>query len=166
MADKSYPAWQLDQTWRDRLTGQRCELCELIKSDPVENSEGFKVADLRVTRWMLGRNQYIRGYSVLVLKHHATELFEISSKLRAEFIEDIATASEALQHLLFPIKINQEIQGNVIPHLHCHIKPRFSTDRPGHARIFQDAGRVVLTNDAYQEMIGQLQESIGESPSP
>ncbi|PAQ07665.1 HIT family protein [Mesorhizobium temperatum] len=161
MTDDRQAEWKLDQKWHDRVTGAACELCTLLEADTAVSLEGHKVADLRVSRWILGQNQYIRGYSILVLSSHAVELFELEKEVRGQFVDDIADASQALQRVLSPIKINLEIQGNVVPHLHCHIKPRFLVDRPGHARIFQNAGKIVLPDEDYQSMVSQLRDHIG-----
>ena len=156
----SEQGWNLDQIWRDRISGVSCELCSVIGADSATSSEGYKVADLRVSRWILGRNQYIRGYSLLVLNTHAIELHDLVRPVRERFVEDIALAGATLNRVLSPIKINIEMQGNVIPHLHCHIKPRFLTDRPGHARIFQNGGRVELLDSEYSQMVLSLREAI------
>lgn len=129
--------WNLGARWQARIAGTECEFCawdaHTSASYPVE------VARLRVSRWYLGANQYVQGYSVLVLDRHAIELYDLSVDVRQAFTEDIADAARALDEILKPIKMNIELQGNVIPHLHCHLKPRFAYDRPAHARIFQDA---------------------------
>jgi diadenosine tetraphosphate (Ap4A) HIT family hydrolase len=52
------------------------------------------------------------------------------------------------------------MQGNVIPHLHCHIKPRFDSDRPGHARIFQDQEVRLLEEDDYNARVTALRENL------
>jgi len=36
--------------------------------------------------------------------------------------------AKALSDLLSPVKMNYEIHGNTIPHLHVHLYPRFSDD--------------------------------------
>lgn len=129
--------WKLDAQWQARIDGTDCEFCKWERrtsaSYPVE------IARLRASRWYLGANQYIRGYSVLVLDHHAIELHDLSPEMRLAFTEDVADAARATARALEPIKMNIEMQGNVVPHLHAHLKPRFSQDRPAHARIFQDA---------------------------
>jgi diadenosine tetraphosphate (Ap4A) HIT family hydrolase len=129
--------WNLDARWQARIDGTDCEFCKWDQTTgahyPVE------IARLRASRWLLGANQYIRGYSVLMLDRHAIELHDLSPDLRQAFTEDIADAARASARVLDPIKMNIEMQGNVVPHLHCHLKPRFPDDRPGHARIFQGA---------------------------
>ena len=37
-------------------------------------------------------------------------------------------AARALAKLLKPIKLNYQISGNTIPHLHMHLFPRFAED--------------------------------------
>ena len=135
--------WILDERWQSRLTGRDCEFCH--DNDSPDSTHGSVVRELRVSRWVLGSNQYIRGYSILILKHHAIEFCDLDPHVRHDFSEDIADASRALVSVLRPIKLNLEMQGNVVPHLHCHIKPRFETDRPGHTRIFQDAEHIEAT---------------------
>lgn len=129
--------WNLDARWEARISGTSCEFCRWDEATRV--TYPVEVARLRVSRWFLGANQYVRGYSVLVLDRHAVELYDLDTAVRQALTEDMADAGQALGRVLKPIKMNVEILGNVIPHLHCHLKPRHHHDRPGHARIFQDA---------------------------
>jgi ATP adenylyltransferase len=151
--------WRIDEEWQDRVSGHACAFCSRIGMQ----GHGIEVMDLRVSRWMLGRNQYVRGYSILILNFHAIELFELTAQDRGDFIDDIAQASSALHTLLSPIKINIEMQGNVIPHLHCHIKPRFASDRPGHARIYQDQETRLLPEEDYAAIAASLREVASRS---
>ncbi|MGI6247731.1 MAG: HIT family protein [Pseudochelatococcus sp.] len=104
------------------------------------------------------KNKYIKVYSILVLAEHKIELFELDRETRHQFINDISDVSRILNDTLSPIKINVEMQGNVVPHLHCHVKPRFETDTPGHARIFQGAGTAILPAAEFSAMRDELRE--------
>jgi diadenosine tetraphosphate (Ap4A) HIT family hydrolase len=148
--------WSIDADWQDRVSGRSCAFCATAGAQ----IHGVKVADLRVSQWLLGRNQYVRGYSILILKFHAVELFTLSLQDRQDFVEDIAQASRALYTVCAPIKLNIEMQGNVIPHLHCHIKPRYVSDRPGHARIFQDQEVRFLQEEDYKTFVTRLREAL------
>jgi diadenosine tetraphosphate (Ap4A) HIT family hydrolase len=147
--------WNIDQTWSDRVSGKSCQLCHELKRGN-ETSMGLVVADMRASRWILAKNQYIRGYSILVLAQHKVELFELDRETRHQFMDDVSDVARILNEKLSPIKINLEMQGNVVPHLHCHLKPRFETDTPGHARIFQNAGSVVLPHEEFSVMRSEL----------
>lgn len=64
----------------------------------------------------------------MVGKHHVVEPYELPSAERASFWEEAMLAARVLAELFRPIKMNYEIHGNVIPHLHLHLYPRFPDD--------------------------------------
>jgi len=131
---------------------------EIAAIYPVE------VARLRVSRWLLGANQYVRGYGVLVLDRHAIELHDLSIEIRQAFTEDIADAGRAIGRILNPIKMNLELLGNAVPHLHCHLKPRYPDDLSGHARIFHDAQRAQLPLADLVQLATKLRGQLPASP--
>jgi diadenosine tetraphosphate (Ap4A) HIT family hydrolase len=50
---------------------------------------------------------------------------------RAAFWEDAMQAAQVLAGMLQPVKMNYEIHGNTIPHLHMHLYPRMPSDFGG-----------------------------------
>lgn len=146
--------WNLDARWEGRISGTSCEFCRW--DEAMRATYPVEVARLRVSRWFLGANQYVRGYSVLVLDRHAVELYDLDTAVRQALTEDMADAGQALGRVLKPIKMNFELLGNVIPHLHCHLKPRHYYDRPGHARIFQDAQRWQVPLQQLEQLAAEL----------
>jgi len=46
----------------------------------------------------------------------------------AAFMRDLRKASKALSQVTGAVKLNFEIHGNTIPHLHVHIYPRYLGD--------------------------------------
>lgn len=71
----------------------------------------------------------VRGYVCLVLRRHAIEFHDLSESEGAAFMRDIRRLSGALQAVTRAIKLNYEVHGNTIPHLHMHFYPRFPGDR-------------------------------------
>ncbi|PWT75060.1 MAG: hypothetical protein C5B60_05880, partial [Chloroflexi bacterium] len=41
------------------------------------------------------------------------------------FFSDMMRVGKALEQTFNAVKLNFEILGNAVPHLHCHIKPRY-----------------------------------------
>jgi diadenosine tetraphosphate (Ap4A) HIT family hydrolase len=68
------------------------------------------------------------GYVCVVSKRHVVEPFELRGVERAGFWEETLRAAEAVNRLFRPMKINYEIHGNTIPHLHVHLFPRYAGD--------------------------------------
>lgn len=76
---------------------------------------------------VLGQWQYYTGYCVLVAREHATELSQLGPA-RAAFLDEMSTLAAAIEACFRPLKLNYELLGNQVPHLHWHIFPRTITD--------------------------------------
>lgn len=81
---------------------------------------------------VLGPWQFFTGYCVLVSRDHATELSQLGSH-RAAFLDEMATLAAAIESCFRPHKLNYELLGNQVPHLHWHLFPR-SADDPDRLR--------------------------------
>ena len=100
-----------------------CDACLGRWPDP-----GDRIADLGATVAYLHVDQFFPGWTVLVLQHHATELFQLSREARSALIEELSRAAAALHAAFEPIKVNYAYLGNVLPHLHWHLIPRLVGD--------------------------------------
>jgi diadenosine tetraphosphate (Ap4A) HIT family hydrolase len=68
------------------------------------------------------------GYVCVVAKSHGPEPFDLGNDERATFWEDCVLVGRGLSGLLRPRKLNYEIHGNTIEHLHMHVYPRYVGD--------------------------------------
>ena len=76
----------------------------------------------------LNPDQFFKGYSFVTLKWHREELYDLSDNDRKSFLEDMSRIARALSDVFHPDKLNYELLGNGIPHLHWHLVPRYVTD--------------------------------------
>lgn len=70
----------------------------------------------------------MRGYVCLVLQQHAVELHDLDDAQAAAFLRDVRRVSRAVAELTGAVKLNYEVHGNVLPHLHMHVLPRYIGD--------------------------------------
>jgi diadenosine tetraphosphate (Ap4A) HIT family hydrolase len=77
---------------------------------------------------LLGPWQYYEGYCILVSKMHATELSQLSPSDRAAFLQELCVLARAIEEAFRPHKLNYELLGNEVPHLHWHVFPRYLHD--------------------------------------
>jgi diadenosine tetraphosphate (Ap4A) HIT family hydrolase len=70
----------------------------------------------------------IKGACHLTFKHHKIELYELNDEEALGFMRDIQKCAKALKNATNAIKVNYEIHGNTIPHLHVHLYPRYLDD--------------------------------------
>jgi diadenosine tetraphosphate (Ap4A) HIT family hydrolase len=68
------------------------------------------------------------GYVCVVAKRHVTEPFELDEPELTAFWTESMSIAAAVNELVQPSKMNYEIHGNTVPHLHLHLFPRFPGD--------------------------------------
>src|SRR5260370_36701739 len=72
---------------------------------------------------LLGPWQYHTGYCILVSRSHATEMHQLPANQRSAFLEEMVTLTQAIEMAFKPRKMNCELLGNQVPHLHWHLFP-------------------------------------------
>jgi diadenosine tetraphosphate (Ap4A) HIT family hydrolase len=82
----------------------------------------------RVSVAKLNPDQAFEGYTFLTLKWHEEELYKLADKDRKQFLEDMSLVANALSKTFKPDKMNYELLGNSMPHLHWHLVPRYTSD--------------------------------------
>lgn len=69
------------------------------------------------------------GFCRVVLVQHVREMTDLDETARRRLMEAVFATEAALREVLQPDKINLASFGNVTPHLHWHVIPRFTEDR-------------------------------------
>jgi diadenosine tetraphosphate (Ap4A) HIT family hydrolase len=135
---------------------QDCWICETVqKPDPLAYFE------TKVSRTKLNPDQLFNGYSFVTLKWHAEELHELDDKDRKQFLDDMSKVSAAIGKTLRPDKLNYELLGNGMPHLHWHIIPRYKSDPFWGRPIWTGYQRKKrLSSEAYMEIIQQIRPGL------
>jgi diadenosine tetraphosphate (Ap4A) HIT family hydrolase len=77
---------------------------------------------------LLGPWQYHTGYCVLVAREHATELHQLPASERHAYFDEMTLLAHAIEVCFRPRKLNYELLGNQVPHLHWHLFPRRPDD--------------------------------------
>jgi diadenosine tetraphosphate (Ap4A) HIT family hydrolase len=109
------------------MTHADCPFCrKLAKLDALPASEVVWRFPHSVA--FLGPWQFYRGYCVLVSRRHARELSELPDHARREYLEEMCLLARAIEKACIPHKLNYELLGNQVPHLHWHLFPRSSDD--------------------------------------
>ena len=113
-----------------------CPFCAIVPAlrdaeacaHPTERETVRKVADLPASIALLGFDQTYRGYTLVVARRHATEPFQLPEPEGAQYFQDMLRVARAIAAAFEPRKLNYELLGNTVPHLHWHIFPRYADD--------------------------------------
>lgn len=117
------------------------------------------LADCGLTRAYLHDDQFFPGWTVLVLQRHATELFHLTPDERGRLIEEVAHVAALLADEWQALKINYELLGNQLPHIHWHLIPRLKQDPAPLEPVWRIAHEPVrLHADALASLIERLQQ--------
>jgi diadenosine tetraphosphate (Ap4A) HIT family hydrolase len=68
------------------------------------------------------------GFLRVILNAHVKEMTDLSAADQSTLMRVVFAAEAALLEVLQPDKINLASLGNVVPHLHWHVIPRFADD--------------------------------------
>ncbi len=77
---------------------------------------------------LLGPWQYYLGYCILVARRHASELHHLPDPERLAYLDEMCLLANAIADVFRPRKLNYELLGNQVPHLHWHLFPRYDHD--------------------------------------
>jgi len=103
--------------------------CPMDAPRPASNDHADLVAPLSVSSLYLAKNQTYRGQCVLIFDlRHAARPDQLTAGEWASFCADLFMAQNAVVGITRPDHINIESLGNVVPHLHWHIIPRYVGD--------------------------------------
>jgi diadenosine tetraphosphate (Ap4A) HIT family hydrolase len=112
--------------WQTRVAGAACPLCA---PRPESNDHWDLVAPLTASSLYLSKNQTYRGQCQLVFdRRHAARLDQLTEDEYGTFAGDLFLAQHAVMKAVRPDHVNVESLGNVVPHLHWHIVPRYIGD--------------------------------------
>jgi len=134
-----------------RKSGVECPMCP-------DEEDADVVAVLPSGKVHLQNDADYRGYCILIFRRHAVELHELNEAERRQWIEDLSLLGRAITEVCTPAKLNISMLGNMMPHLHCHIMPRYPEDPDwGHPPAYRrPADRHKLSPDQYDSLKASL----------
>jgi diadenosine tetraphosphate (Ap4A) HIT family hydrolase len=106
-------------------------MCE--EGRPEETPHGSRIFAGDVSDAYLNRAGIQRGYAVSIWRgRHVAEPTELSPQEATAYWLELLRVGRALETHFEPVKMNYELLGNSLPHLHAHLMPRYADDpRPG-----------------------------------
>ena len=114
--------WTNPEEWARLVRPEGCPIC--IRGKPTH-----VIAELEASWVTMGDEAPpLPGTCALFFRRHAVELHELHAEEAVAFMRDIQLLSEALQAITGAVKMNYEVHGNTIPHLHMHFFPRYPRD--------------------------------------
>jgi diadenosine tetraphosphate (Ap4A) HIT family hydrolase len=146
-----------------------CPFCPLVAA--LETAETYRapsgalsrrVALLPTAVAVLGNDQYYPGYTLVISRRHATELYHLPEAESTGYFQDMLRVARAIDRAFSPRKMNYELLGNTVAHLHWHLFPRYAGD-PNPARPTWENAHdpTELSAAGYAEAIAAIRRHLG-----
>ena len=97
-----------------------CELCEQAGGALVLANEWLRV--------VLVDDPDFPGFARVIWNDHVREMTDLDSGAQVRLLQTALAVERAQREVLAPAKINLASLGNLTPHLHWHVIPRFTDD--------------------------------------
>jgi diadenosine tetraphosphate (Ap4A) HIT family hydrolase len=130
-----------------------CELCELAVPTVVDNDK-FAV--------ILVDDANYPGFARVIWKDHVREVSDLADADRLLLNDAVYKLELAVRDVMQPLKVNVASLGNVVPHLHWHVIPRYADDAHFPAPVWAQAQRTTdeAVLQARRALVPQLAEAI------
>ena len=109
-----------------------CELCELA-APAAWAGEKFSVIVVDDANYP--------GFCRVIWHDHVREMSDLSADDRSLINDAVFQVEAAVREVMQPLKVNVASLGNVVPHLHWHIIPRYADDAHFPAPVWAQAVR-------------------------
>jgi diadenosine tetraphosphate (Ap4A) HIT family hydrolase len=138
------------------MSDPSCKAC----SGTWPGSDHF-IADLGLSMAYLHDDQFFLGWTVLVFKRHATELFHLAPTERIQLMEEVSRFAKVLTETFDASKMNYGLLGNQMPHIHWHLIPRLSNDPAPSEPVWRiPHDRVTLSADQVGATIARIKKRL------
>jgi diadenosine tetraphosphate (Ap4A) HIT family hydrolase len=126
--------------------------CPLCAPRPDDSPHWLKVATLEASTLYLDRNQTYRGHCQLVFDgRHVEGLEQLHAGEHETLMRDLRRSARAIAAVVQPDRMNYCSLGNVVPHVHWHLVPRYRADPRW--------GKPIYTTDLAQMRVTPLEEA-------
>ena len=125
------------------------------------------VAEHETTIWRDGSCRVIRvvdpdypSFCRVVWHEHVAEMTDLTTVSQRHILNVVLATETALRQLMQPDKINLASFGNVVPHLHWHVIPRFLDDMHFPNPIWGEAKRTGAQRTTPQDLAVRLRDNL------
>ena len=130
---------------------------------PEETPFGARIFAGEVSDAYLQRVDIQRGYTISIWRgRHVAEPTELDPDEAAAYWLEVLRVARAIEQQFEPVKMNYDLLGNSMPHLHTHLVPRYADDpRPGWPFPFPEDEPPPIEEEAFRADVAALRGRLG-----
>ena len=147
-------------TFYEWKAGKACPACAAGRPEETDDAVRFFAGD--VVDAYLRRTDIQRGLTVAIWRgRHVVEPTELTEEETSSYWRELRLVAAAIEEVMRPVKMNYNLLGNSVPHLHAHIVPRYADDpHPGWPFPFPDPEPPTMPEERLASDVAALRASI------
>jgi diadenosine tetraphosphate (Ap4A) HIT family hydrolase len=102
---------------------KNCVFCTELK--PEEGQLIWRGDDCRI---IAVNDADLPGFCRVIWNHHTSEMTDLTYSEREHLMNLVFVVEDAIRQVMKPNKVNLASLGNMVPHIHWHVIPRFTDD--------------------------------------
>jgi diadenosine tetraphosphate (Ap4A) HIT family hydrolase len=115
----------MTRTWPDdwdaRKRGVDCWFCKKQLGDPFYAGTAGDA--------FLERHGIAHGHAIVVFRErHVADFTSLTAEEVAAYWQDVHAVARMIERVFAPCHMNYQLLGNLVPHLHVHLVPRYVDD--------------------------------------
>ena len=111
--------WPAD--WDSRKRGDSCFFCADLSARSFYSG--------RASEAILERHAIARGHTAVVFRgRHVANFTDLAAGELADYWRDVQNIARIIERVFNPCHVNYLLLGNIVPHLHVHVVPRYLDD--------------------------------------
>jgi len=131
-----------------------CELCDGVGGDRLHDDPHG------LWRVILAPEPDYPGFCRVIANRHVREMTDLAPDERVRLLSAVLACEEALREVVKPDKINLASLGNVVPHVHWHVIPRWTDDRCFPGPIWAPSRREAPPRPPAADLVARLREAL------
>jgi diadenosine tetraphosphate (Ap4A) HIT family hydrolase len=129
-----------------------CELCAAKQENIIVNTSKFRV--------ILVDDANYPGFCRVIWNTHVKEMTDLAIVNRSTMMQAVCKVEEAIRDVMQPDKINLASLGNMVPHLHWHVIPRYTDDAHFPNPIWATSEKTSGELDAKRALLPDLRKAL------
>ena len=107
--------------WESRKRGDSCFFCGDLSDRSFHSG--------RTSEAILERHAIANGHVAVVFRgRHVADFTQLSTRELTDYWQDIQDVGRMIERVFHPCHMNYMLLGNIVPHLHVHVVPRYLDD--------------------------------------
>ena len=136
--------------WDSRKRGDSCFFCADLSARSFHSG--------RTSEALLERHAIAKGHVAVVFRgRHVANFTDLEAGELADYWKDVQDVARKIERVFSPCHVNYMLLGNIVPHLHVHVVPRYLDDSAPERPLPWTPSEVPA--DQYEQQFKELKEA-------